>query len=102
MSVVIDIKPDFVEKFSFHGWNKRLKQMAASLGFRVVEIQTSSLDQNFICRTCRSDSEHCNCSVSNPPPPPHTLVNIDYQTMNNKVQECDCEFLCKCGTTDVV
>ena len=98
MSVVINIKPDFVQKCSIHGWNKRLKQMAASVGFRVIEIQVPSLDQNFICTKCRGDSEHCKCSFSNP----HTSLNIVYQTMNTKVQECDCEFLCKCNTADVV
>ena len=98
MSVVIDIKPDFVQKCSFHGWNKRLKPMAASVGFHVIEIQTPPLDQNFICGKCKTDPEHCNCSFSNP----HTSLFIPYQTMNTKEQECDCETPCKCKTTDVV
>ena len=97
MSVAVDIST-YVQKLPTHGWNKRLAQIAVSAGFHVVEISQLSVDTDFICINCHSDSEHCNCSISNP----HTALNIFYMTMNTEVRGCDCEFICKCNTVDVV
>jgi hypothetical protein len=96
MSVVIDFPSNFVP-CPTHGWNKRLKQMAASAGVQMVEILTSGQEQDFICTKCRSESEGCKCSHANP----HTLLNILYKVVR-KEKGCECEHICRCNTVEVV
>lgn len=100
MSVIIDFRLNSNVDIQCpnHGWNKRLMKMVASVGIKAIEISTSGLMQDFICTKCRSDSEDCNCSHSNP----HTLLNIVTKIMNRKVDGCDCEHICRCNTLEVV
>ena len=97
MSVVIDIKHDFVPKCSTHGWNKRLTsviklaQMATTLDIHVID--------NFICTKCRGESEYCSCTFSNP----HSTIMVVYSNFTHQVKsDCQCEFMCKCNTVEVV